>query len=512
MKTRLISFVCCVSLLSCGPKKDAPEERDAAIVDSSAPIDAGVDDGGGDALDCVGVLTCLDPCEDEACSDACLARATSDGRSRVIALAVCVDREGCTTDACIEERCATEVASCVGDEPTPSSGPFLVRRDVNSGSPTLVQDAAGVTHLLAAPGTRDTPGGAFVTYGRCASSCERQSSWGFVSLIEGATSTESTLDVAPSGEVHTAFLVDGVATFGRCASDCLRPASWTFQAVTAPEGQTWTRLPNGRPFSVSSVGDRRLFVSGSTADTIGYRTMLVASRGAEWRSDVLFVGEAVGATIARRGTGHGALVVNTASSGYTYLECADACELTSSWSGTSGVLPGASPVAGLVVDERGALHASTVSGGQLHYATCANECTASARWSSVALGRESDALGGVALATRSDGALGLVSMSVVNEVQSVFFRSCASGCTSASAWSAARSFGGADVSDALPEGRSIACEDTTRVWALGGGGVSAVPSGSSWVLAYDAVEVALCVGDVSSRWRTGQRFVRVHGL
>ncbi|AKF09696.1 hypothetical protein [Sandaracinus amylolyticus] len=103
----------------------------AACREEDPVSDAGVvpDASIGGSLDCAGLLGCAAECADEPCADGCVARATPDAITRVSALIDCVEREGCgEDDACIEARCGSEVASCLGGE-QPDGGVIVAPHD-----------------------------------------------------------------------------------------------------------------------------------------------------------------------------------------------------------------------------------------------------------------------------------------------------------------------------------------------------------------------------------------------
>jgi hypothetical protein len=80
----------------------------------------------------VGTLTCREVVEqcDAECSDPlCLNRCTGEGNEAAqgqhAALLDCGQRNGCTDQACMEQSCPTEIATCMGPQPgdMPASSP-----------------------------------------------------------------------------------------------------------------------------------------------------------------------------------------------------------------------------------------------------------------------------------------------------------------------------------------------------------------------------------------------------
>ncbi|MBL8949816.1 MAG: hypothetical protein JNK82_03505 [Myxococcaceae bacterium] len=393
-----------------------------------------------------------------------------------------------------------------------ASGPFLIRRDVNSGSARLVVDGQGVTHLVAAPGAIDAPGGAKVTYGRCASGCESASGWSFVDIGDGALADQTALALGPNGALHAAYLVQGSVVLSTCTSSCLTAASWSLDPLSAPMDQQWRGFPRGRTFVVDAMGRQRLLIRGTVGGSNAL--LLLGNDGAGWGAGPLFNGQYEAATLTLRGaTGVAMLGVPSIANGYSYAECTTACALPMSWAATPAVLPGAAYEVALTSDASGRLHAGILTGSSLSYATCSQGCAMGASWSTTNLGADTSALGGVDLAVSSAGAVGLVSSTVTSETQSVTFRSCSGNCTASGSWSSLPAIEPSSLTAPFPTQSPVNCngESSLRVWSLG---VTprVVPRGSAWLVAYDATEYARCLSTTTGTFTGGDRFVRVHGL
>jgi hypothetical protein len=80
------------------------------------------------ALTCGGIFDCADQCEKAGtdCSDACLAKGSPAGTASANGLVACAESNSCSDEACIREKCATEVKACVasagGNNGTPIEG------------------------------------------------------------------------------------------------------------------------------------------------------------------------------------------------------------------------------------------------------------------------------------------------------------------------------------------------------------------------------------------------------
>lgn len=100
-------------------------------------------------LDCVAVFDCAKDCGDDAdgsCTKACVDRATPEAHDQLVALVECDEAQACEGDeACLESRCAVEVAACRGETTTPDG---LPSRYVG----TVVQDLTSVGFPIHATG------------------------------------------------------------------------------------------------------------------------------------------------------------------------------------------------------------------------------------------------------------------------------------------------------------------------------------------------------------------------
>lgn len=89
-------------------------------------------DGGSGApvtrpLSCAAIFDCAGSCTDDACSNACLAKGSSDAQTSATALAKCFNDHMCTDGACLTANCETEAETCLAQgkamgTPLPAGG------------------------------------------------------------------------------------------------------------------------------------------------------------------------------------------------------------------------------------------------------------------------------------------------------------------------------------------------------------------------------------------------------
>lgn len=73
--------------------------------------------GGGGTLTCSQLWDCVANCNqgDTACEQSCIDRATQSGYDKLVAVAGCFDRSGCTDQASCQQACGTEIQACIDD-------------------------------------------------------------------------------------------------------------------------------------------------------------------------------------------------------------------------------------------------------------------------------------------------------------------------------------------------------------------------------------------------------------
>lgn len=84
-------------------------------------VDSQADAGSGgettaSTLSCVDILTCASECPDadlDACADDCLERGSRPAQDAVLTLVSCLQSEACEDEACIREKCGTELGACL---------------------------------------------------------------------------------------------------------------------------------------------------------------------------------------------------------------------------------------------------------------------------------------------------------------------------------------------------------------------------------------------------------------
>jgi hypothetical protein len=181
MKAMNHRFVSVLAILWSGPWCIA-----ACTVTQAAPgtSDAGPGATGAAArLSCVQVWQCIVDCPDadQACPDACVDKADEAGKSKLVALADCIQTKMCTDASCLQTQCQAPLAACLeapaaarppapteipaGDVPADLVGSWV---NVNSGTTVrLVLNADGTASYLT----------------------------GFVSNIKGCFSTKTTTEI-----------------------------------------------------------------------------------------------------------------------------------------------------------------------------------------------------------------------------------------------------------------------------------------------------------------------------
>ena len=105
----------------------------AAPDGGTAPTADGGAAAGPIALTCGGIFDCAAKCEAAGtpCDEACLAKGSASAQTAVTGLVSCSDANTCTDSACLQERCATEIAACV--QP-PNSGAKPLEGSVPTGN------------------------------------------------------------------------------------------------------------------------------------------------------------------------------------------------------------------------------------------------------------------------------------------------------------------------------------------------------------------------------------------
>ncbi len=74
------------------------------------------DASGSATLDCPGLLSCAGDCDTDACIQKCIDDTTDDGLAKTIALAQCIQENGCgaADETCVDDKCGDELAACAG--------------------------------------------------------------------------------------------------------------------------------------------------------------------------------------------------------------------------------------------------------------------------------------------------------------------------------------------------------------------------------------------------------------
>lgn len=76
------------------------------------------------ALTCLAIIQCIVECPDAdaACPDACFGKGSPTGQSNAEALAVCIDKQKCADETCLQAKCMAPLEACVTSSATPPSG------------------------------------------------------------------------------------------------------------------------------------------------------------------------------------------------------------------------------------------------------------------------------------------------------------------------------------------------------------------------------------------------------
>jgi hypothetical protein len=71
----------------------------------------------GNAKTCKTAALCASDCpdNDDACAQACIASLSDAEMGKLQAVGVCINGSGCQDDACIQQTCATEIQTCIGN-------------------------------------------------------------------------------------------------------------------------------------------------------------------------------------------------------------------------------------------------------------------------------------------------------------------------------------------------------------------------------------------------------------
>lgn len=109
-----LSSACTMNQTSIGAPEagaDAGSKADAATAASSA-------------LTCLAIIQCVVECPDAdaACPDGCLAKGSPEGQRNAEALAVCIDKQKCADETCLQTKCMAPLEECVTSSATPPSG------------------------------------------------------------------------------------------------------------------------------------------------------------------------------------------------------------------------------------------------------------------------------------------------------------------------------------------------------------------------------------------------------
>jgi hypothetical protein len=279
-------------------------------------------------------------------------------------------------------------------------------------------------------------------YGRCASNCSKEESWGFVKLAPNdvATGYQSVngLGEDSTGRLH---MLANDFVYATCAENCQSPSSWTFSSLASlePGGYTGTFgsmvvAPSGAVTFVASSGNVYTCASNCGAPASWTRVIRIAGTALHLRRD---------------GSGGLHLLTQTGETAggervLSYARCTSSCQNASSWqvsargflAKTQSFSPSLAANASgrvFVAYQQGTLaNAADPNNGKLVVATCAGAgCIDVDAWTSFSLPEfASDGEEGTWLDTAGDSAV-LLSAAGAD----LALRVCEGACVTAGAWS-----------------------------------------------------------------------------
>jgi hypothetical protein len=68
--------------------------------------------GGSTKVGCAKIVECSMACDDDACTDACIARGTTAAQQQFTVVATCASEAQCSDMSCLWENCSTEATAC----------------------------------------------------------------------------------------------------------------------------------------------------------------------------------------------------------------------------------------------------------------------------------------------------------------------------------------------------------------------------------------------------------------
>lgn len=109
----------------------------SSTLSGGARPDGGTD--GGDParpLTCAAIFNCTLPCNDEPCTDACLASGSAEGQNAALALAKCYTDNKCADATCLQTKCQASVDACLAQDAPPKGAPLEDGGAVQGNVPT----------------------------------------------------------------------------------------------------------------------------------------------------------------------------------------------------------------------------------------------------------------------------------------------------------------------------------------------------------------------------------------
>jgi hypothetical protein len=102
-----------------GPAASGSTPKPAPLPSASNDAGTAKPDSGGSVqkpTTCRGAAQCLAACgDDDKCTDNCYGGMSDAELKELQAISICIAESGCTDDACVEQACATEIATCLAE-------------------------------------------------------------------------------------------------------------------------------------------------------------------------------------------------------------------------------------------------------------------------------------------------------------------------------------------------------------------------------------------------------------
>lgn len=283
----LVTLACSSSTGSGGTAGGSPFPTGGGFTNSGGGSAGGTTSGG--TQNCPWLVTCATNCSqtDQACLNACGAQATSTALAQYNALVDCTNTNGCQTDACVQQNCATPLSACVGSTMIDGgsgggSASTCLPNTVGRGVTARVGTDEFITTITAVNADRVTStistGGTVLSTSEAIVSCSQSKLVSTTDLVGSITTYTPPLDTLPSaftvGHMNTATATTAIRLMGvtPCtgsvekrysvlANESVTVPAGTFQSVKFQVTSTATSTcPNG--YGAGNAVDTLWFVPG----------------------------------------------------------------------------------------------------------------------------------------------------------------------------------------------------------------------------------------------------------